>query len=87
MVKNNLNLLWLNPFNLIAAILIWIQGQNRLMNIYMIISLAFIVIIFLGIAFSLQFLNIAFIPLITLLMLRYTMWIFDYNKKFIHRIT
>ena len=85
MVKNNLNLLWLNPLNLIAAILIWIKGQKRLMNTYMIINLAFIVIVFLGIAFSLQWLNLAFIPLIILLLLRYTMWILDYNKKLIRR--
>lgn len=85
MVKNNFNLFWLNPFNIFAAILIWIKQQKYFMYIYMIISVLFLIIILFVILFSVQFINLASIPLIILLLVRYTLWVLSYKNLLIKR--
>jgi len=85
MVKNNLNLLWLSPFNLVAAILIWIKRQKQLFYIHQIISTLFLIIMLFVILFSVQFINLASIPLIILLLLRYSLWVLTYKNILIKR--
>lgn len=75
LVKNNLNLLWLNPLNVIAAVLIWFKKMRFTLFIYQLINIGFLVLSLIVLALSIQTFNSAAFPLIVLLLIRYSNWV------------
>ncbi|MDR2841364.1 MAG: DUF4105 domain-containing protein [Paludibacter sp.] len=71
LVKHNLNVLWLNPLNIIAAILFFVRKTKRILAYYFLFCILLIIIVLAGSLFSFQVLNIAFFPIIALLLIRY----------------
>ena len=82
LVKDNLNLLWANPLNLIAAVLIWIKPMRKYMYYYQIFNLALLGIALLTLALSIQSFNIAVYPIIALLIIQYARWFVRTKHKF-----
>ena len=74
LVRSNLNLLWLNPLNLIVAGLIWIKPMRKALFYYEIVNILFLVGALLAFALSAQALNLATFPIIVLLLMRSTSW-------------
>ena len=79
-VKMNLNILWLNPLNLIAGILLWVRRMRIVLFFYQIFNILLLVGGLLAFALSVQTFNIAFFPIIVLLLIRSTT-IFDHLKR------
>lgn len=75
LVKNNLNILWLNPFNIVAAILIWIKPLRVYMFVYQIFNIMLLVLSLIALALSMQDFNAAVFPLIVLIFIRYSLWV------------
>ena len=74
LVKSNLNLLWLNPLNLIIALLIWIRPMRTVLFYYQIVNISLLVGALVAFAISTQVFNIASFPIIVLLIMRSTSW-------------
>lgn len=70
LVKNNFNLLWCNPLNLIFAVMIWIRSSQRTMIIIAAIQVILYLLVLIVGALTIQTLNIAFLPLIGLMLVR-----------------
>lgn len=75
LVKNNLNILWLNPFNIVAAVLIWIKPLRVYMFVYQIFNIMLLVLSLIALALSMQDFNAAVFPLIVLIFIRYSLWV------------
>ena len=84
LVKNNLNLLWLNPLNLFVAIMIWIRRLRMVLFFYQLLNILFLVGALFAFALSVQDFNIAAFPLIVLLLMRSTSW-FALTKSKVYR--
>ena len=80
LVKYNLNILWLNPLNIIAAILIWIKPWKFAFFIYNLINMGLLFFALILFAVSFQSFNIAIFPIIILLIIRYSSDIINSNK-------
>ncbi len=74
LVKNNLNILWLNPLNLIIAFLIWIRPIRIYLFFYQILNILLLVASLFLFALSAQDFNIASFPIIVLLLMRSSSW-------------
>jgi hypothetical protein len=74
LVKSNLNLLWLNPLNIIIAVLIWIRPMRSVLFYYQIVNISLLVSALIAFAVSTQVFNIATFPIIVLLIMRSTSW-------------
>lgn len=72
LVDKNLNILWLNPFNLFAAIFIWNKKLKKVMFYYQIVNIVLLGLTLIAFALSFQTFNVATFPLIVLLLVRYT---------------
>lgn len=75
LVKNNLNILWLNPFNIVAAVLIWIKPLRVYMFVYQIFNIMLLVLSLIALALSMQDFNAAVFPQIVLIFIRYSLWV------------
>ena len=82
LVKNNLNLLWANPLNLIAAVLIWMKKMRKFMFVYQIFNLALLGFALVALALSVQSFNVALYPVLALLIFRYARWVVRTKHKF-----
>ena len=82
LVKNNLNLLWANPLNLIAAVLIWMKKMRKFMFVYQIFNLALLGFALVALALSVQSFNVALYPVLALLIFRYARWFVRTKHKF-----
>jgi len=82
LVRNNLNLLWLNPLNLLASILIWIKPMRKSIFVYQMFNLGLLVLALIAMALSFQSFNIATYPIIALLLVRYARWFVRTKHKF-----
>jgi len=71
LVGNNYNLLWLNPLNLIAAVLVWPDRTRKLMLWYHVINVFLILFYFLLVTLFVQAVPVSVIPLILLLIYRH----------------
>lgn len=80
MVKTNMNILWLNPFNIFAAILIWIKPLRFTVFIYKIVNITLLLVVLILFAISFQTFNTAVFPLILLLFMRYVSYIINAEK-------
>lgn len=81
LVKDNLNLLWLNPFNVFVAILIWFKPLRIPMFIYQIVNIGLLILALVAFALSFQNFNVAAFPLIVLLLVRYSSWVVRTKHK------
>lgn len=84
LVKENLNLLWLNPLNVIVAVLLWYRNLRVLLFFYQIFNMLLLVGALFAFSLSSQAINIAAFPLIVLLLIRATNW-FAITKRRIFR--
>jgi len=85
LVKSNLNLLWLNPLNIILAFSIWIKPLRLTLFIYQLVNFLFLLGALIVFAISLQTFNIATFPIIVLLLLRSTSWFALTKRKIFKR--
>jgi len=74
LVRSNLNLLWLNPLNLVVALFIWIKPMRVPLFYYQIFNILLLLAALFAFAISVQSFNIASFPLIVLLLMRSTSW-------------
>jgi len=81
LVKSNLNILWLNPLNIIIGILIWFKRLRKWMFIYQIFYILSLVIALIALALSVQVFNNAAFPLIVVLLIRSTSWFAHLKHK------
>lgn len=70
LVANNLNLLWLNPLNILVALLLWHRGARKFLFFYNIISMLMILIYIVVSVFFVHSIVAASVPLAVLLLLR-----------------
>lgn len=70
LVKNNFNLLWCNPLNIIFAVMLWIKSAQKPLKVIQTINVILFLLLFIIAAIGVQSLNIAFIPLIALMLVR-----------------
>ena len=75
LVKYNLNILWLNPLNIIAAVLIWVKPLRVYMFVYQLINILLLVLSLIAVALSVQDFNAAVFPLVVLIFIRYSLWV------------
>ena len=80
LVKSNLNILWMNPLNLILGIVMWFPKLRTTVFFYEILNILLLIGGLFSFAISAQVFNLAAFPLIVLLVLRSTSW-FIYLKK------
>ena len=86
LVKWNLNILWLNPLNILLGILIWIKSTRlrRVLFFYQIFNIVLLVSTLFAFALSVQTFNVATFPIVVLLMMRSTRW-FAYTKHKLYK--
>ncbi len=84
LVRQNLNILWMNPLNLILAFVLWIRPLRKGMFYYQIFNMLLLVGALFSFALSSQVFNDACFPLIVLLIIRTTSW-FAITKRRIYR--
>lgn len=84
MVSTNLNILWLNPLNVILAVLIWFRSLRVPLFYYQIFNILLLVGALFTFSHSAQVFNVASFPLIVLLLMRASMW-FAIMKRRIFR--
>jgi len=80
LVRNNLNILWLNPLNIILGIIIWFPKLRTPVFFYGIFNITLLIGALFSFALSNQIFNLAAFPIIVLLIVRSTSW-FMYLKK------
>ena len=80
LVRSNLNLLWLNPLNLIVAVLIWIKRFRVVLFYYQMLNILLLLVALIAFALSIQEFNVAAFPLIILLLIRSSSW-FNLTKR------
>jgi len=84
LVRSNLNILWLNPLNLIVAVMIWIKPMRKALFYYEIVNILLLIAALLAFALSTQVFNLAAFPIIVLLLMRSTSW-FALTKRRIYK--
>ncbi|MFT3753051.1 MAG: DUF4105 domain-containing protein [Paludibacter sp.] len=86
LVKQNLNILWLNPLNIALGILIWIKSSElrRILFFYQIFNIVLLIGALFAFALSIQLFNVAAFPIIVLMMMRSTRW-FAYTKHKLYK--
>ncbi len=86
LVRHNLNILWLNPLNIILGILIWIKSSElrRILFFYQIFNITLLIAALIAFALSIQSFNVAAFPIIVLMMMRSTRW-FAYTKHKLYK--
>jgi hypothetical protein len=86
LVKSNLNLLWLNPLNIVFGILIWVKDTQvrRLIFFYQIFNIILLVGALFAFALSIQSFNLAVFPILVLMLMRSSRW-FAYTKHKLYK--
>lgn len=80
LVAANLNILWVNPLNLIVAFLIWVKSLRKILFVCGILNLGLLAVALITFSLSLQNFNLAAFPVIVLLLIRSSHWV-DMTKK------
>ena len=80
LVQDNYNLLWLCPLNLIAGIFIWFKSLRTPLFYYLFVYFLMLFVVLIVFSFDWQTANIAFIPLVVLLLTQSLYWIV-YRRK------
>jgi hypothetical protein len=84
LVKQNLNLLWLNPLNLVVAVFLWIRPMRKILFYYEILNITLLIGALFTFALSAQVFNVASFPFIVLLLIRSSHW-FSRAKRRIYK--
>jgi len=84
LVRFNLNLLWLNPLNLVVAVLIWIKHLRKVVFLYEILNIVLLVGALVAFALSIQIFNMATFPIIVLLLIRSAHWFSRAKRRIFH---
>jgi hypothetical protein len=85
LVKYNLNILWLNPLNVIAAFMIWFNKWRIPIFIFQLFNLILVALALISVAISVQTFNQATFVIIALLLFRYSSWIYRTKKKIVRK--
>lgn len=80
LVKNNYNILWCNPLNILTGIFVWTKKLKKPVKIQQMINIVCFLSVLIIAAFSFQSIEFAFIPLIALLLIRSIRWL-QANKQ------
>ena len=81
LVKSNLNILWCFPFNIYLSFNLWFKGTRPVLFVYFLIYAILIFVALVLSATNIQIFNIAFLPLMGLLLLRSVHWLYRYYQK------
>jgi hypothetical protein len=81
LVASNLNILWINPLNIIVAFLIWVKALRKILFVCGILNLGLLAATLITFSLSIQSFNLAAFPIIVLLMLRTAHWVDMVKKK------
>ena len=81
LVHSNFNLLWCNPLNVLVGLLLWNRKLRSVINYFQLANVLLFFGALLVFVLSVQALNVAFIPLIVLLLVRSVNWIMKKSKK------
>lgn len=79
LVKSNFNLLWCNPLNIIASVLLFTRKIKKILKGYFLIYFVMIVVAFIVAVLKVQIFNIAFLPVMGLILVRILYW-FKFQK-------
>ena len=79
LVKSNFNLMWCNPLNIIASVLLFSRKSNKVLKGYLLIYFVMIVTAFIVAVLKVQVFNIAFLPVMGLMLVRILYW-FKFQK-------
>ncbi len=85
LVQANLNILWLNPLNLIVVALFWIRRLRVALFFYLIVNAVILLAALFAFALSAQSINVAAFPIIILLLMRSVSWVALTKKKIYRR--
>lgn len=81
LVHSNFNLLWCNPLNILVGLFLWNTKLRSVINYFQLANVLLFFGALLVFVLSVQALNVAFIPLIVLLLVRSVNWIMKKSKK------
>ena len=81
LVHSNFNLLWCNPLNVLVGLFLWNRKLRSVINYFQLANVLLFFGALLVFVLSVQALNIAFIPLIVLLLVRSVNWIMKKSKQ------
>ncbi len=79
LVKSNFNLMWCNPLNIIASVLLFTRKIKKILKGYFLIYFVMIVVAFIVAVLKVQIFNIAFLPVMGLMLVRILYW-FKFQK-------
>ena len=85
LVQNNLNILWLNPLNIILGIVMWFPKLRTPVFFYEIFNMFVLVGGLISFALSSQFFNQAAFPIIVLLLIRSASWFAYLSRRMYKR--
>ena len=80
-VDHNYNCLWLQPFQLFAAISVWVKSAKKVLYYYHFVNFVILLFLIIGNGIIPQHFNPAFFPLIAILMSRSALHLLLYLKK------
>jgi len=86
LVKYNLNILWLNPLNVIFAILIWFKKFRIPVFAFQLLNLILVILALVAVAISVQTFNQTTFVCIALLFFRYSSWVYHTKKKIVRKM-
>ena len=81
LVHSNFNLLWCNPLNILVGLFLWNRKLRSVINYFQLANVLLFFGALLVFVLSVQALNVAFIPLIVLMLVRSVNWIMKKSKK------
>lgn len=81
LVHSNFNLLWCNPLNILVGLFLWNRKLRSVINYFQLANVLLFFGALLVFVLSVQALNVAFIPLIVLLLVRSVNWIMKKSKQ------
>ena len=81
LVHSNFNLLWCNPLNVLVGLFLWNRKLRSVINYFQLANVLLFFGALLVFVLSVQALNVAFIPLIMLLLVRSVNWIMKKSKQ------
>ncbi len=82
LVHHNFNLLWLNPLNFIIGFFLWVKPLRKAIYYYSYFNLGLLLLALLVLVLSVQEMNTASYPIITLLLIRNARWLVRTKHKY-----
>ncbi|MGC3976955.1 MAG: DUF4105 domain-containing protein [Paludibacteraceae bacterium] len=76
LIKSNFNILWCNPLNTLVGIILWVKKCRKTVLCFQWLNTVLFLGAFVVFIYSIQHLNVAFVPFILLLFVRSVFWIY-----------